>query len=249
MVHFLNWHPLRPWRLATILLFVVAVATTGSAQAPAGRPLPDDDHAVFKYLRLETDAGRSRGGPGEAAWNSEGWIGTDMNRAWWRTSGEVERGHATDAEAQLTYGRYVTPFWDALIGYRRVIRPRGGDYLVLGMQGLAPYRFEVAANLFIADRGRLSARTELDYELLWTQRLISRPGIAVDWLAAPDAALGQSAGIGDTELRFPTRYELSRRLAPYVEVRRTRRAGTRARLASEDSALPWSLRAGVWLLY
>lgn len=235
--------------LTSVLASLPTLATTATAQASPASGTPEHDNSVFHYARLELDGTRARSRL-EGTWDGEGWIGTDVNRLWWRTIGETDGGTVSDAEGQVAYGRYLGSFFDVQGGYRQVVRPGGSGYFMLGIEGLTPYRFEVAVDLFAADRGRLSARTDLAYDLLWTQRLISRPSVRVDWFAAPDEALGQQAGIGGSEFRFPTRYEFSRSFAPYVEIRRSRRSGARASLAGTSTAeSPWTLRAGFWLLY
>ena len=63
---------------------------------------------------------------------------------------------------------------------------RSRGFVVIGLQGLAPYRFEVEPALFITDDGDVSARLTATYEVLLTQRLILQPRLAFD--AAVQAA-------------------------------------------------------------
>ncbi|MGI8509244.1 MAG: copper resistance protein B [Gemmatimonadaceae bacterium] len=234
------------------------IRTAVGQQLPsAGLPIQEHDDAVYQYTQLELDAARSRGSV-EGTIAGEGWVGTDFNRLWWQTAAEREGGRLDNAAIQLLYGRYVRQFWDAQIGYRRVFRPGGGNYLVAGFQGLAPYRFEVAAWGALSDRGRVSFRGEAAYELLWTQRLISRPALSADIFTSSDPAYGQrGAGLGDVEVRLPTRYEFSRQFAPYAEVRYTRRTpGEEALSRGADvganggaPASNWTLRGGLWLVF
>lgn len=234
------------------------IRTAVGQQVPGdGLPIQEHDNAVYQYTQLELDAARSRGSV-EGTIAGEGWVGTDYNRLWWQTAAEREGGRLDNADLQLLYGRYVRHFWDAQVGYRRVFRPGGGNYLVAGFQGLAPYRFEVATWGALSDRGRVSFRGETAYELLWTQRLISRPALSADIFTSSDPAYGQrGAGLGDVEVRLPTRYEFSRQFAPYAEVRYTRRTpGEEAlsRGASMGAGIGaptsnWTLRGGLWLVF
>lgn len=231
-----------------------AQATGGNPSPPAppsDRPTQEMDNAIFYYNRFELDAARP-GGSTEASLNAEGWVGTDFNRVWWKASGQNEGGSTSDAEAQVMYGRYIRSFTDLQVGVRRTFRPGGETYGVVALQALVPYLFEASGALFVSDRGRLSGRGEAAYELLWTNRLISRPALSVDLFASPDPALGQPAGIGEVEARFPTRYEFSRNVAPYIELRHTRRTGSSEALARNAGATAgsgWSLRGGLWLLF
>ena len=63
-------------------------------------------------------------------------------------------------------------------------RPRG--FVVIGLQGLALYRFEVEPALFMSDDGDVSARLTATYEVLLTQQLILQPRLDFD--AAVQAA-------------------------------------------------------------
>lgn len=221
------------------------------AAPPSDRPTQENDNAIFNFLRLEADATQSSGTM-LGSWTGEGWLGTDRTRLWMKTDGEREGSALSNAEVQALFSKYVATFWDFQVGLRRTFRPAGENYLAIGMLGLAPYRFEVDGAVFVSDRGRLSGRASAAYELLWTNRLISRPGASVDLFAGRDVALGEPGGIGEVELRFPTRYEFSRRFAPYVETRYTRRSGTAAALARGAGAgagSGWSLRGGLWLVF
>ena len=46
--------------------------------------------------------------------------------------------------------------------------------ILVGIDGVAPYWFELEAALFLSDRGDLTARTEAAYDLRLTQRLLRR---------------------------------------------------------------------------
>lgn len=226
------------------------VAQQSSPPAPpSSRPTQENDNAIFNATRLELDGARARGTT-VGSWDGEGWVGTDFTRFWWKTQGEQEGSRLSDAEVQALYSRYVAMFWDFQAGVRHTFRPGGENYLVIGMEGLAPYRFELDGQLFVSDRGRLSARGKAEYELLWTNHLISRPGITANVYASPDVPLGERAGLGEVELRFPTRYEFSRNVAPYVEARYTRRSGGADSLAAAGGVgSGWTLRGGLWLLF
>lgn len=236
-------------RLALVVALALLVsATAAQAQRIPRDRLPEEDNMVFNYSRLELDVARLNGA-GVGSWNGEGWVGTDFDRLWWKTEGELVGSGANDAELQLLYGRYVATFWDLQVGYRRDIRPVGNNYLAVGIQGLAPYFFEVAATGFLSDRGKVSARTEVAAELLLSQRLITRPSVSLDWGIVSDRARGIPPGLGDASLGLQTRYEFTRKFAPYADVRWTRRGDAASPGASEDEPTGWSLRGGLWLIF
>jgi copper resistance protein B len=89
---------------------------------------------------------------------------------------------------------------------------------VLGIEGLAPYWFEVGAALFVSDRGDLSARLEADYDLRLTQRLILEPRLELNLSASDVPELGLGSGLTDAELGLRLRYAVTPDLSPYVGV-------------------------------
>src|SRR5690606_15189805 len=85
------------------------------------------------------------------AWHVQGWYGGAIHRFWWKTEGEgAFDDELEDAELQLLYSRAVTPYFDLQAGVRQSYFD-GEDRtdLVLGIQGLAPYWFEVGAAAFV----------------------------------------------------------------------------------------------------
>ena len=47
--------------------------------------------------------------------------------------------------------------------------------LAVGVQGLAPYQFEVEPTLYVSDAGNVSAQFKATYHVLFTQRLKLEP--------------------------------------------------------------------------
>ena len=154
------------------------------------------------------------------AWNALGWYGGDINRFWWKTEGEGEFGDALEeAELQLLYGRAISPYFDLQAGLRQEYTPdEDRTDLVLGIQGLAPYWFEVNATAFLSSEGELRARAESEYDLRMTQRLILQLHAEVNLSAEDIPELDLSSGITSAEIGVRLRYESSRRFAPYVGV-------------------------------
>lgn len=232
--------------LATILLLAAAPAR---AQAVAV-VLPEHDNQVFSYSLLQVDATRA-GGTGVMSLAGEGWIGTDFDRLWWNVDGDLVGGSVSDLQLRAMYGRYFARFWDAVVGYRRDVRPVGVNYLGAGIRGLAPYWFDVDAMLFVSDRAKLSLQTEVSTDLLLTQRLILRPELRLDWPLMRDPVRGLDPGLGDADIGIATRYEIRRKLAPYVDVRWSRRAGVAGPLEQSEGhdVTGWTVRGGLWLIF
>ena len=173
------------------------------------------DKAIFHYSQLELDASRSQGST-LATWEGNGWIGTDFDRLWWSTEGERFGGDFEDAEFTLVYGHYARRFWDIVVGVRHEIEPVSQSYLTFGILGLAPYWFEVELFGAVSDNGRPSVRVEAETDLFVTQRLVLQPLVRLDALIVDDPDLGLEGGTRTFELGFLTRYEIRRKLAPYM---------------------------------
>ncbi|MBA3041245.1 MAG: copper resistance protein B [Rhizobiaceae bacterium] len=164
-------------------------------------------------------------------WDVQGWSGGDINRFWWKSEGEGEvDGGLEDAELQALYSRAVTPFWDVQAGVRHDFRPDDEDttHLVLGVQGLAPYWWEIDAAAFLSTDGDLTARVEAEYDQRLTQRLILQPRLEIDLSASDIPELEIGSGLSSAEAGLRLRYEFRKEFAPYVGVEWSRSFGETA---------------------
>lgn len=169
-------------------------------------------------------------------WDAQGWYGGDIDKLWIKTEGEGSFGEETEeAEVQALWSRAITPWFDVQAGLRYDFRPdpeRG--HLVVGLQGLVPYMFEVDAAAFVSDEGDVSARVEAEYDVLITQRLILQPRAEVNLAAQEVRELGIGSGINDIELGLRLRYEFAREFAPYVGAEWERKLGETADFARDE---------------
>lgn len=167
--------------------------------------------------------------------DAEAWIGYDLNKFWFKTEVEVEDGRIEEAEVQFLYSRAIAPFWDFQASWRRDIRLQPEqDYLVLKFKGLAPYLFDVDAGLFIGESGQVSARLDVEYEYLFTQKLILSPEIEMNIYSKDDEEVGIGSGLSDMELGLRLRYEIKREFAPYIGVNWTKKFGQTAEFARDE---------------
>lgn len=183
-------------------------------------------------------------------WEGQGWIGGDRRKLWFKTEGEydVEGSRFDEVELQSLYSRAVGPFWELQVGIRHDIKPDPSrSYAVLGVQGLAPYWFELDGALFLSNKGDLSARIESEYELRLTQRLMLQPRIELNAAFSDDQAIHVGSGLSTAEAGLRLRYEVFREFAPYVGVNWNRAFGEtkRLRLAANEAAEQTSWVAGV----
>ncbi|RME61879.1 MAG: copper resistance protein B, partial [Alphaproteobacteria bacterium] len=105
---------------------------------------------------------------------------------------------------------------------------------VIGIQGLAPYWFEIDAAAFISGDGDVSARIEAEYELLLTQRLILQPRVELNFAVQEVEELGIGSGLSIAEAGLRLRYEIDRQFAPYVGFSWNRKIGDTADFARAD---------------
>jgi len=229
-----------------------------SQAAAAGKnwPEPIEDSMRFGFLLFDQLEYRMKNNADDTVrWDVVGWYGGDYNRLWlktegeWRTSGE--RGG--EAEVQALYGRLIAPFWDFQAGLRYdqfsgagFDRSRG--FAVIGLQGLARYRFELEPALFISQDGDVSARLTATYDLLLTQRLILQPRLDFDAAVQSAKKFGVGEGVNSVGLGLRLRYEITREFAPYIGVHWLGRFGETADLArrgggrADDIALVFGVR-------
>lgn len=94
--------------------------------------------------------------------------------------------------------------------------------------------FETQAHLFISEEGDVSARFRQENDFLITQRLIIEPYAEINLFAqdVPDRGIG--AGISDGKIGLQTRYEITRKFAPYVDVHYGRKFGETSSIAKQN---------------
>ena len=151
--------------------------------------------------------------------DSRGWLGKDRDRLWFRAEGDAVNRRVGAAEAQVFYGRQIARWWDVVGGVRQDFRPGPArTWAAIGIQGLAPYWFEVEITGYIGASGRTHLRGEVEYELLLTNRLVLQPLLELELFGTSDPERGIGAGLSTTELGLRLRYEFRREVAPYVGV-------------------------------
>lgn len=247
------------YAMAIVLGLMVVGQASAWAQEPAmqgGDPPPDarDPHAYSggytlapdRQLRLgdeldfrsllvdRLEAVRSNGST-SLAYDLQAWYGTTYDRAVLKAEGDADKGKLQDARTELLWSHAVAAYWDTQLGvrYDSGAGPDRG-WLAFGIQGLAPYWFEVEATAYVGDNGRTALRLGAEYELLLTQRLILQPRIEVNAYGKRDAELGLSAGLSNIDAGLRLRYEIKREFAPYVGIEWGRKFGGTADIARAD---------------
>ncbi len=186
-------------------------------------------------------------------WDLQGWYGGDYNKLWLKSEGEGSFGESPEqAEVQALYSRALDPWFNLQVGVRHDFRPDPErTHLVLGIQGLARYWFEVDGSLFLSNKGDLTARFEAEYDQRITNKLILQPSIEFDLAAQDVPELGIGAGLSTAEVGLRLRYEFVPEFAPYIGVEYERAFGNTADFsrAAGENVGGWSLVTGVRLWF
>ena len=209
-----------------------------------------EDDAALGMVLLDQLEWREMDDESALVWDGEAWYGTDYTKAWFKTEGERVAGDY-EGLAELFWDRIVARWWHVQAGVRHDFgEGPSRTWAALGVQGLAPYWFEVEATAYVGEEGRTAARLSVEYELLLTQRLILQPKLELDLYGKDDPRNGIGAGLADSELGVRLRYEIRRELAPYIGVAWTRSCGETADLVraagDETSDVPLVVGLRAW---
>ncbi len=218
----------------------------GPAAMAEARKAVQQEHGASNAYFLQADRFESRTNEGEPQllWDAQGWFGGDKNKLWLKSEGEYSFNgdEFEDAEIQALWSRAFARYFDVQAGVRHDFAP-GDDrtFGVVGVQGLAPYWFEVDAAAFVSGDGDISARIELEYELLLTQRLILQPRTELNFAIQDVPENGVGSGLSTAEMGLRLRYEIKRQLAPYIGVSWERAVGETADFVRADGEDPSSV--------
>ena len=206
-----------------------------------------DDRRVGKVLINQLEATRADGVTGQA-WDAQAWYGGDRNRLLLRSEGARSAGHVQEGDIEALWSHAIATFWDSTLGVRHDFgNGPSRNWAAFGVQGLAPYWFDIEATGYVGAGGRTAARFKAEYELLITQRLILQPEFEANLYGKPDPAWRLGSGLSDASLGLRLRYEIRREFAPYIGVVWQRVFGGTAgfRRAENQSVFDRQLVAGV----
>jgi copper resistance protein B len=183
---------------------------------------------VERLERIDTDDGNA------TAYDLQAWFGRDFNRLVIKAEGDYGQGRLQDSRTEALWSRAVTSYWDTQLGVRfdNGVGP-DREWLAFGIQGLAPYWFDVEATGYIGESGRTALRLSALYDLLLTQRLILQPRAELNIYGKDDEEREIGSGLSDAEFGVRLRYEFSRQFAPYIGVEWAGKFGETADLARD----------------
>ena len=216
-------------RTITLAAVLIALTTAAAAQISAVKdepalgmePIqPVMDQPILAHVIFSQLEGRWNGSNSEFRWEGQGWVGTDYDKLWIKSEGTLQgNGTLDDGQHQFLYDRAITTYFDLQGGLRSDIDSRPTrNWAAFGIQGLAPYFFDLELTGYASDQGHLAAKLEASYDILITQRLILQPQIELNLYSKADPVRLVGAGFSDIDTGLRLRYEFSRNFAPYLGV-------------------------------
>lgn len=189
-----------------------------------------DEHRFLAVLvdRLEYGAGDKTG-----VFDLQGWYGTTFNRLVVKLEGDVADGRLEESQTDVLWGRALSGYFDTQLGIRvdQYDEGKARQWLAFGIQGLAPYWFELDMTAYLGESGSTGLTLEAEYELLLTQRLILQPRAELTLYGKDDEDNGLGDGISESQLGLRLRYEFTRQFAPYIGIEWTNKYGNTADFA------------------
>jgi copper resistance protein B len=213
------------------------------AQMAAARADMMSEHSG-SFAQIIFNLAEAQFGDGQTGyrWDAQAWFGGDINRLVIKSEGEGA-AHLDSGEVQALYNRAIDPYWNLQAGIRHDFEPGPPlTYAALGIEGLAPYWFDVEAAGFISTNGDLLGRLMLSYDQRITQKLILQPRAEFNLSAQDMPAQRVGAGLVNAELGLRLRYEISRKFAPYIGLSFDGKTGTTASYARADGEAPAATR-------
>ncbi|MFQ5537457.1 MAG: copper resistance protein B [Gemmatimonadota bacterium] len=178
-----------------------------------------------------------------ARWDMIAFYGKQYQRLWIKSEGDISTlSRSGEFDLQALYSRVFAPYWEVQVGGRVEVDYEGEDlrsrgHLVLGLEGLAPYWFELEPSIYISENGDVSAEFAGSLDLFVTQRLLLQPRLDVFAAVQEVPEWGISSGLNGVGLGLRMRYEITREFAPYLGIdwqRSTGGAADLARLAGRE---------------
>ena len=186
-----------------------------------------DEHKFYALLgdRFEYNKQANAG-----VFDLQGWYGTTFDRLVIKTEGEMSEGSLEENQTDVLWGHAISTYWDTQVGVRLDYNKEGANrqWLAFGLQGLAPYWFELDMTAYLGERGNTAFTLEAEYELLLTQKLIVQPRAEITLYGKDDEQNLLGSGLSSSAIGFRMRYEFTRQFAPYVGIEWSNKFGNTA---------------------
>lgn len=192
-----------------------------------------DEHPFYTLLgdRLEYNEQANAG-----VFDLQAWYGNTFDRLVIKTEGDFSEGSIEENQTDILWGHAVSAYWDTQAGVRLDYNKEGENrqWLAFGLQGLAPYWFEIDMTAYVGERGNTAFTLEAEYELLLTQKLIIQPRAEITLYGKNDKQNELGSGLSSSAIGFRVRYEFTRQFAPYIGVEWSNKFGNTADYATSS---------------
>ena len=210
---------------------------------------------IYQTTKFSNEWIVDKDGKGSLGSSFETLIGTDENRMFVEANLNKAESNDPNYDVSALYSRNVAPFWDVQAGvrYSEDKNNRNSNRIdgVIGLLGLAPYFFETKAYLYGGENNFWGASFEFDRDLLLTQKLITQPYIAADIVLNDNSDFAAKSGLSELKTGIKTRYEINKRIRPFVDVAYQYEKGQKLTTFQEatDSEKGWLYGVGIELVF
>ncbi len=210
---------------------------------------------IYQTTKFSNEWIVDKDGKGSLGSSFETLIGTDENRMFVEANLNKAESNDPNYDVSALYSRNVAPFWDVQAGvrYSEDKNNRNSNRIdgVIGLLGLAPYFFETKAYLYGGENNFWGASFEFDRDLLLTQKLITQPYIDADVVFNDNSDFASRTGLSELKTGIKTRYEISKRIRPFVDIAYQYEKGQKLTTFQEatDSEKGWLYGAGIELVF
>lgn len=226
-----------------------------NSNSPHDNHLKEHGGQIYQTTKFENEWMVDEDGKGNLGTKFETLIGTDENRLFIEANSEKSESNDPKYAVSALYSRNVAPFWDVQAGvrYSENKNNSSSDRVdgVIGILGLAPYFFETQAYLYGGENNFWGASFELERDLLLTQKLITQPYIEADVIFSDDSNYAAKSGLSELKTGIKTRYEITKRIKPFIDVAYQYEKGQKATSMQEatESEKGWKYGAGIELVF
>ena len=210
-------------QLATEPQHVVQQKQSSSDGTDHASHIKEHGGQVYQQTIFESKWLRNEDGEGILKSEFETRIGTDENKVFIKIHADQAESQQAEYDAKMLYSRMLSDFWDVQAGLRylnnqnrEVDQEQVGA--VVGIHGLAPYFFESDAYLFVGQDQQVSFTLETERDVLLTQKLIFKPYLDVNVIFSDDSSYAKKSGLSTAQLGLETRYEINKKVMPFVDV-------------------------------
>lgn len=210
---------------------------------------------IYQTTKFSNEWVIDNDGKGSLGSSFETLIGTDENRVFVEANLNKAESNDPNYDVSALYSRNVAPFWDVQAGlrYSEDKNNKNSDRVdgVVGILGLAPYFFETKAYLYGGKDNFWGASFDFDRDLLLTQKLITQPYIEADVVFNDNSDFASKTGLSELKTGIKTRYEITKRIRPFVDIAYQYEKGKKSTLFQEatDSEKGWLYGAGIELVF